>query len=61
MYEAMYEGASTAVKLRNGESEAFQVVVGVHQGFEPVALHYCLGGTVSTVQSGLALRVTVCR
>jgi len=30
--KAMYEGASTAVKLRNGKSEAFEVKVGVHQG-----------------------------
>ena len=28
--KAMYDGVSTAVKLRNGESEAFEVKVGVH-------------------------------
>ena len=30
--KAMYEGATTAVKLKDGESEEFEVKVGVHQG-----------------------------
>jgi hypothetical protein len=30
--KAMYEGATTAVKLRDGESKEFEVKVGVHQG-----------------------------
>jgi len=29
---AMYEGATTAVKLNDGESDGFEVKVGVHQG-----------------------------
>ena len=28
----MYEGATTSVKLRSGESRPFEVKVGVHQG-----------------------------
>jgi hypothetical protein len=30
--QAMYEGVTTAVKVAVGESEAFPVKVGVHQG-----------------------------
>jgi hypothetical protein len=30
--QSMYEGAETAVKLRDGESKGFEVKVGVHQG-----------------------------
>jgi hypothetical protein len=30
--QAMYEGATTAVKMNNGESDEFEVKVGVHQG-----------------------------
>ena len=30
--KAMYEGATTAVKFRSGESKEFEVKVGVHQG-----------------------------
>ena len=30
--QAMYDGAPTAVRLRNGESKEFGVKVGVHQG-----------------------------
>jgi hypothetical protein len=60
--KAMYEGASTAVKLRNGESEAFEVKVGVHQGsvLSPLLFIIVLEA-LSRQFSGLALRVTVCR
>ena len=30
--QAMYDGATTAVRLRDGKSEEFGVKVGVHQG-----------------------------
>ena len=30
--KSMYEGATTAVKLKSGESKEFEVKVGVHQG-----------------------------
>ena len=29
---AMYEGVTTAVKMKDGESDGFEVKVGVHQG-----------------------------
>ena len=29
---AMYEGVTTAVKIKEGESDGFEVKVGVHQG-----------------------------
>ena len=30
--KSMYDGAKTSVKLKEGESEEFEVKVGVHQG-----------------------------
>ena len=30
--KSMYDGSTTAVKLKNGVSERFEVKVGVHQG-----------------------------
>ena len=30
--QSLYEGATTSVKLRSGESQPFEVKVGVHQG-----------------------------
>ena len=30
--QAMYDGETTAVRLRDGESKEFRVMVGVHQG-----------------------------
>ena len=38
MVKAIYEDATTVVKCKDGISESFEVNVGVHQGWKPVAI-----------------------
>ena len=58
--QAMYDGATTAVRLRDGESKEFGVKVGVHQGsvlspllftivleaLESTFIYHCPGSTI---------------
>ena len=46
--KAMYEDASTKVRMNGRESRAFNVKVGVHKGLssQPTAIHYRVGGFV---------------
>ena len=46
--QAMYDGATTAVRLRDRESKEFGVKVGVHQGFvlSPLLFIHCPGNTI---------------
>ena len=40
--KSMYDGSTTAVKLKNGVSERFEVKVGVHQGSVLSPLHFII-------------------
>src|SRR5664279_2965056 len=44
---AMYEGVTTAVKMKDGESDGFEVKVGLHQGsvLSPLFVYYRLGSS----------------
>ena len=45
---AMYEGVTTAVKMKDGESDGFEVKVGSTPGFgaQPPAVHHCHGSSL---------------
>jgi len=53
--QSMYEGAKTAVKLRDGESERFEVKVGVHQGsvLSPLLFNVVLEALSRKFRAGL--------
>jgi len=57
--QSMYEGATTAVKLKDGESKSFDVKVGVHQGsvLSPVLFITVLEALSRKFRGGLPLEL----
>ena len=62
---AMYEGAQTVVRTTEGDSKAFNVKVGLHQGsvFSPVLFVTVMehGKDFQRAMSRFASRITACR
>ena len=60
---AMYKGAQTVVRTTEGESEAFNVRVGLHQGsvFSPPTVCDSNGNDFQRVTSRFASRITLYR
>ena len=56
----MYANATTAVKFRYGESQGFQVKVGVHQGSVLTLWMLSHGCVIKRVYGGVAVGVVVC-
>jgi len=50
---SMYEGATTAVKSKDGESKEFDVKVGVHQGSDPLLFNIVLEALSMHFREGL--------
>jgi len=59
---AMYEGAQTVVRTTEGDSKAFNVKVGLHQGsvFEFPTVCDSNGNDFQRATSRFASRITVC-
>ena len=60
---AMYEGAQTVVRTTEGESKAFNVKVGLHQGsvLSPLLFVIVMEMFSGELRGGLRLELTVCR
>ena len=60
---AMYEGAQTVVSTTEGESKAFNVKVGLHQGSVLSLLLFVIVMEMISgeLRGGLRLELTVCR
>jgi len=60
---AMYEGAQTVVSTTEGESKAFNVKVGLHQGsvLSPLLFVIVMEMISGELRGGLRLELTVCR
>ena len=60
---AMYEGAQTVVRTTEGDSKAFNVKVGLHQGSVLSLLLFVIVTEMISreLQAGLPLELTVCR
>ena len=54
-HQIIYEGVTTAVKFRDGESKSFEVKVGVHQGsvLSPLLFIIVLEALSKTFKEGL--------
>ena len=44
--QAMYSGAKSKVRVNGSCSGEFEVKVGVHQRFKPIAFHYGFGSII---------------
>ena len=60
---AMYEGAQTVVRTTEGDSKAFNVKVGLHQGsvLSPLIFCHSNGNDFRRTMRRFASRITVCR
>jgi hypothetical protein len=59
---AMYEGVTTAVKIKDGESDGFEVKVAVHQGSVLSSIvHRGHGTSLQLVPCRVAMVAVLCR